>query len=69
MVVDTTLKVEGMDCAGCSGRLDTALARLEGVIKAKADHEAGSVAVRFDPGRISEDHIKERIRASGFEAP
>ena len=68
MAVDETLEVEGMDCSGCANRLGTALGRLEGVVKADADHRAGRVAVRFDPERVSEDRIKERIRSAGFDA-
>lgn len=68
MAVERTLEVEGMDCAGCANRLGVALGRLEGVVRAKADHEAGRVAVRFDPERVSEERIKERIRSAGFDA-
>ena len=65
MATDTTLKVEGMDCAGCEGGLSSALTRLEGVIRAKADHKA--VEVRFDPDRVSEEDIRQRIRSTGYE--
>lgn len=66
MATEKTLKVDGMDCAHCATRLGTALERAEGVVKAQADHAAGEVRVRFHLDRISEDQIKERIRASGF---
>jgi len=68
VAVDRTLEVEGMDCPGCAKRLGTALDRLDGVVKAKADHQAGRVDVRFDPDRVSEDRIRERIRSAGFDA-
>ncbi len=67
MAVDKTLEVKGMDCSGCANRLGTSLGRLEGVVRAKADHEAGRVAVRFDPDRVSQDQIRERIRSAGFD--
>jgi copper chaperone CopZ len=44
-----------------------ALARLEGLIRADADHRTGRVRVRFDEAQLSEDDVKERIRASGYE--
>lgn len=69
MATDRTLRVDGMDCTGCESRLGSALTRLEGVIKAKADHKAGRVEVRFDPERVSEKAIRERIRAAGYDAP
>ena len=35
------MKVEGMHCAGCSGRLTRLLEALPGVESAAADHAAG----------------------------
>jgi copper chaperone CopZ len=66
--MDRTVEVEGMDCPGCANRLGTALDCLDGVVEAKADHQAGRVKVRFDPDRVSEDRIRERIRSAGFVA-
>lgn len=68
MAVDATLEVGGMDCSACANRLGSTLGRLEGVVKAKADHKAGRVDVRFDPDRVSEEQIRERIRSAGFDA-
>lgn len=67
MATESSLEVRGMDCSGCENRVKTAVTRLEGVIKADADHNAGRVEVRFDHDRVSEDDIKERIRAAGYE--
>lgn len=61
------LKVEGMTCSGCENRVKTSVNRLEGVVKASADHKSGDVVVRFDEARVSEDQIKDRIRAAGYE--
>lgn len=65
---ERTLEIGGMDCTGCENRVRSALTRLEGVIKADPDHKAGRVALRFDTDRISEEEIKERIRAAGYDA-
>lgn len=62
-----TFTVRGFHCSGCSDNLGSALSNLDGVIRARADYEAGRVEVRFDPDRLSVDDVKERIRASGFE--
>lgn len=67
MTTEKSLQVGGMDCSACQNRLRTALSRLEGVIKADADHRAGRVTVRLDEARVSEDDVKERIRAAGYE--
>ncbi|MGH2555544.1 MAG: heavy-metal-associated domain-containing protein [Actinomycetota bacterium] len=67
MATEKTLDVQGMDCTGCENRVQTALKRLEGVIKANADHRTGRVKVRFDEAHLSEEDVKERIRAGGYE--
>ena len=67
MATEKTLEVGGMDCTGCENRVKTAVTRLEGVIKADSDHKSGRVDIRFDHDRLSEEEIKERIRAAGYE--
>lgn len=59
--------VRGFHCSGCSDNLGSTLNNLDGVIRARADYEDGRVEVRFDPDRVSEDDVREQIRASGFE--
>ncbi|MEX2547162.1 MAG: heavy-metal-associated domain-containing protein [Chloroflexota bacterium] len=66
MVLETTLKVP-MHCDGCAKAVRTALRRTEGVIRADADHGRDEVRLRFDPQRVSEEQIRERIREAGFE--
>jgi copper chaperone CopZ len=56
-----------MDCTECENRVKIAVTRLDGVIKADADHKSDRVDVRFDGDRVSEDEIKDRIRAAGYE--
>jgi copper chaperone CopZ len=68
MPVTTTFQVRGMHCAGCAQRLQTALGRLNGVLSADPDHQAGQVAVRFDPEQLSTDDLTQRLAAAGFEA-
>lgn len=65
MATEKSLEVRGMDCTGCENRVKTAVTRLEGVIKADPDRTTERVAIRFDHDRVSEDQIKERIRAAG----
>lgn len=67
MIRKMNLTVMGMDCSSCENAVKRALQRLEGVIRIDADHAADRVAVRFDVERVSEEKIKERIQASGFE--
>ena len=39
------MKVEGMHCGGCSGRLKRTLEAMEGVESAEASHEEGTASV------------------------
>lgn len=62
-----TLGVRGFHCSGCADNLSSGLSRIEGVIRAKADFDRAEVEVRFDPARVTDDDIREGIRAAGFE--
>ncbi len=66
MATETRLTVP-MHCGGCENSVRTALQRTEGVIKVTADQRTDEVTLRFDPKRISDEQIRERIRAAGFE--
>lgn len=68
MTVERVLGVEGMHCAGCEAALRKALLRLEGVLDVAPDHQAGRVAVRFDPARVAEQQLVERIQQAGYQA-
>ena len=43
------LTVEGMHCPKCEMRVEKALLKQAGVESAKADHEANTVEVTYDP--------------------
>ncbi len=66
MVTETIMKVP-MHCGGCENAVRTALQRTEGVIRVDADHRRDEVRLRFDPERLSEERIRQRIQAAGFE--
>jgi copper chaperone len=61
------IRVDGMSCGGCEDRLTDALGRVGGVGTVAADHEKGNVRVLFDPGRIGEADLRERIALCGFD--
>jgi copper chaperone len=65
-VKQLTLEVSGMSCTGCEERIQTALARLEGVLRSQADHQAGKVQVVVDPGRASEEAVRRSIEKAGY---
>ena len=44
------LKVEGMSCGHCVGRVQKALDEAPGVVEAKVDLDSGTAEIRFDSG-------------------
>ena len=60
------LKVGGMHCGGCSGRLNRALNNLDGVENAEANFETGIVKLAYNESKVSLDTIKESITDAGF---
>ena len=62
-----TFGVKGFHCSGCSDNLAKALGNLDGVIRARASFDDANVEVRYDAARVSEQEIRDRIAATGFE--
>ncbi len=59
----TTIKVQGMKCQHCSGAVQKALEKLEGISGVKVDLDTGLVS--FD-GTAKEDLVKTAIEKAGF---
>ena len=59
------MKVEGMHCAGCSGRLQRLLEALPAVERAAADHAAGTAEVTLKSD-LSDDTLKATVEKAGF---
>jgi copper chaperone CopZ len=49
-----TLKVEGMSCGHCVGRVQKALDAAPGVIEAKVDLSSGTAEIRYGNGTDAE---------------
>ncbi len=63
--MEITLKIEGMMCPHCSGRVKTALEAVEGVAEAVVSHESGTAVVTL-AGDVSEQTLKETVVAQGY---
>jgi len=68
MTTTKTFTVRGFHCSGCSDNLSRALSNLEGVIRARASFDDGTVEVRYDTDRVTDEDIRNQIARSGFEA-
>ena len=65
-VVRTVFTVQGMHCDGCSAAITGALERIDGVIEASADHEAGRAEAVYRPKKVSADELKAAIEKLGY---
>ncbi len=60
------LKVDGMKCGGCSGRLKRVLEATDGVKSTEIVLETKQVTVDYDDADIGVDAIKSVIEDAGF---
>ncbi|MTH51931.1 copper chaperone CopZ [Bacillus mangrovi] len=65
--MNTVLQVEGMSCQHCVKAIEGSVGQLSGVESVKADVQAGTVAVSFEPGSVTLDEIKETIDDQGYD--
>jgi Cu+-exporting ATPase len=62
------LPVEGMTCATCAGRIETALAKLPGV-EAQVNLANDEAWIDYDPARTSPRQLAEAIEDAGYSVP
>ena len=65
LTMEVTLKIEGMMCPHCSGRVKTALEALDGVASAAVSHESGTAVVTLTK-EISADTLKATVQEQGY---
>ena len=61
-----TLKIEGMMCPHCSGRVKTALESLDGVAVAEVSHESGTAVVTLTKD-VSVDTLNATVEQQGYK--
>ncbi|MBQ8337739.1 MAG: heavy metal translocating P-type ATPase [Oscillospiraceae bacterium] len=61
-----TMKIEGMMCPHCSGRVKSALEALDGVLSAEVSHESGTAVVTLSKD-ISNDELKNLVEQNGYK--
>ncbi len=66
MVTESTLKVLGMTCDGCSSRIEKVLSKMEGIQEVKASWENDTVYVKFEESKVSVNVIEEKLKGIGF---
>jgi copper chaperone len=60
--------VSGMTCGGCTGSVQRALSKIEGVSRAEVTLHPGVVSVVADPERVTSAQIEAAITGLGYPA-
>ncbi len=66
-LVGTRFTVPGMKCAGCIGKIERELPKVEGIEAARVNFSAKRVAIQHDPS-LDEIDLVEALLSIGFEA-
>lgn len=66
LLVDTEISTPGMVCEGCADTLTTALMALQAVHKVVPDVKQKRIQVFYNPERMTEDRLRERVAEMGF---
>jgi P-type Cu+ transporter len=65
---ETLLEVRGMICASCSGSVEQALRKLDGVAEVKVDMRKDAVLVRYDEKKVTQRKMLEALVRAGYPA-
>jgi Zn2+/Cd2+-exporting ATPase len=60
------MQVGGMDCTSCAMKIEGAVEQLAGVAEISVVVATGRLVVTYDPARVSEADIKQRVTALGY---
>ncbi|MFC4358357.1 heavy metal translocating P-type ATPase [Halobium salinum] len=61
-----TLSVPEMDCPSCAGKVENALAGVDGVDSVDPRPTSGTLRVTYDPGAVTADEIADRVEGAGY---
>ena len=64
--MEKTLKIEGMMCTHCSGRVKKALEELPGVVSAEVSHESGTAVVTTS-APVDDATLKKAVEDQGYQ--
>ncbi|MCD8026211.1 MAG: cation transporter [Clostridiales bacterium] len=62
------LNIDRMTCANCQNRIQTALIKLDGIVKAEVSFSLGTASVVFDKTVITTEKIIDCVNALGYNA-
>ena len=64
--MEKLMKIDGMMCSHCSGRVKKALEAVEGVEEAVVSHENGTAVVKCADS-VTDATLKEAVENQGFD--
>jgi len=62
---ETHYRVDGMDCAGCAAKIDTAVRRIRGVVDAAVSVTAGTMTVHHD-ATVDLGAMEQKVTGLGY---
>ncbi len=62
-----TIKVEGMTCSCCGGKVEQSINQLDGISSVELDVDNGEVRVAFNKDTVTLGQIKEKIEVEGYK--
>ena len=65
-MIDRTLNVTGMSCSHCKAAVEGELNKLQGVQKAYADVQSGTVEVSYDGEKVTTRDLEGAIEEAGY---
>lgn len=63
-----TIKINGMSCENCVGKVEKAVSELDGVDKIKVKLKNAEAKIKFDETKIPLEKILETVTELGYEA-
>jgi copper chaperone len=60
--------VTGMTCGGCTGSVQRALSKLDGITQAEVSLSPGAATVVIDPAKVTPAQIESAISQLGYPA-
>lgn len=66
--METTIKIEGMHCDGCAGRVKVVLEKEPGVREADVSYQAGEARVKYNEHTVGADKLRQVIERAAYTA-
>lgn len=66
--MEKTIKIEGMHCDGCAGRVRRVLEKEPGVREADVSYEMGEARLKYNEHAVTPDRLRELIEQAGYSA-